>query len=599
MSGEPLTIPEMVRQSAGRFRSALALWERSADGPVTLSFAELWARVLSYRAKLWGAGARPKDHIAIIAPNSIEWAVAFLGITSLGAVAVPIYFRLQPNEQQELARKADVKFAVVGPTPGGALPEPPPGVTRTFVIDAGDGGSPAGVRLRDLPEAAVPDDIAVGPEDLALILFTSGTMGAAKGVMLTHRNLLTNVWAISRAVKVGPSDRVLLVLPMHHPYPLTVGLLTPLAVGAATGFENDLRRTADRMGEFRPTIFLGVPELFRLLLRAVFTRAESEGRLEALRRGMELSRIVKEATGVNIGRILFRSLHARLGGRIRFMVSGGAALPPELARQYYRLGLLLVQGWGLSETAPVLTVPEVSEFKFLFTSHYEREAGTVGRPLPGVRLRLLDVPEKGIYVREHGLGELAAQGPNVSPGYYKNPAATAAVFFEDESGRWFRTGDIGWIAPNGNVYLTGRAKAIIVLDTGEKVSPDEVEDVLKESPLIQDVAVFGRRVVRGGHEPKMEVHAVIFPNPQAVAERLAREGVAQPTPELIHAWVTAEVRQAQQRLAPYKWVREIILSDEPLPKTALGKVRRGELGSEFRFDLERFLAQAAVPTQAG
>ncbi len=596
MNADALTIPEMLMQSARRFGPGLALWERVGDATVTVSFRELWDRVMGCRAKLWAAGVRPGDHVAIIAPNSIGWAAAFLGITSLGAVAVPIYFRLQPNEQRELARRADVRFAVVGPTPAGTFPEPLPDVARTFVIDAAGEIPPAFARLADLPEAPIPDGVAVSPDDLALILFTSGTMGAAKGVMLTHRNLLSNVWAISRAVKVGPTDRVLLVLPMHHPYPLTVGLLTPLAVGAATAFENDLRRTADRMGEFRPTVFLGVPELFRLLLRAVFTRAEAEGRLEALRRGLELSRLIKELTGVNLGRVLFRSLHARLGGRLRFMVSGGAALPPELARQYHRLGLLLVQGWGLSETAPVLTVPEINEFKFLFTHHYEREAGSVGRPVPGVRLRLLDVPEKGIYVREHGLGELAAQGPNVSPGYYKDPAATAAVFFEDDSGRWFRTGDIGRIAPNGNVYLTGRVKAIIVLDTGEKVSPDEVEDVLKECPLVADVAVVGRRVLRAGHEPRLEVQAVIFPNPQAVAERLAREGVAEPTAELVHAWVMAEVRQAQQRLAPYKWVREVVLTDEPLPKTALGKVRRGELGSEFSFDVERFLAQAAVPT---
>ncbi len=599
MNGEPLTIPEMLRRSARRFGPAMALWERPGDGPVSLTFGELWERVVRCRAALAQAGVGPGDHVGIIAPNSIRWAVAFLGITSLGAVAVPIYFRLQPNEQADLARKADVKFAVVGPTPAGTLPEPLPGVAQTFVIDAGGELPPRHLaldRLLDLPGLGLSEEVTVRPDDLALILFTSGTMGAAKGVMLTHRNLLANVWAITRAVKVGPTDRVLLVLPMHHPYPLTVGLLAPLAVGAATAFENDLRRTADRMGEFRPTVFLGVPELFRLLLKAVFARAEAEGRLEKLRRGLEASRLVKELTGVNIGRLLFGPLHRRLGGRLRFMVSGGAALPPELARQYYRLGLLLVQGWGLSETAPVLTVPEINPWKFLFTDYYEREAGSVGRPLPGVRLRLLDVPEKGIHVREHGLGELAAQGPNVSPGYYKDPVATAAVFFEDETGRWFRTGDIGRIAPNGNVYLTGRAKAIIVLDTGEKVSPDEVEDVLKECPLIQDVAVVGRRVLRAGQELKVEVQAVVFPNPQAVADRLAREGLEKPTPELIHGWVMAEVRQAQQRLAAYKWVREVVLTDEPLPKTDLGKVRRGELGSEFTFDVERFLSHLTVLT---
>ncbi len=610
----PLTIPDMLRASAQKFGTRTALWQRSGSQsePETRTYEQVLAQARQFAAGLLALGLRRGDHVAIVAENSIEWALSFLGISLAGGVAVPIYYRLAEDEQAMLMRSADVRFACIGLAPDDRAPGGLRHVERLILL----GGTvrrqerERGLRalLRTLHgheplafqevashgSAQAVDQVAVSPDDLATLLFTSGTTGTPKAVMLSHRNILSNVWAVKEVVHVGAEDRLLLVLPMHHPFPLTLGLVMPLAIGAMVAYENDLRRVRERMAEVQPTVFFGVPELYRLLLRAIFQRAEAEGQAGRLRTALKISGWVKRLTGVNIGPLLFRSLHRRLGGRIRFLASGGAALPPELAQQYYRMGLLLVQGWGLSETAPVLTVQEIDVKKFLFTRHYERLAGTVGRPIPGVRLRLLDVPEKEVVASRNGEGELAAQGPNVMLGYYKDPAATAAVIFEDESGRWFRTGDLGRITPDGYVYLTGRVKSVIVLDTGEKVAPDEVEDVLRESPYILDVAVIGRQPGKYVGTGKVEVHAVIYPSYEELRKRAEVEGVPL-TAERAHQWITAEVKRLQQqRLAPYKWVRQVILTDQPLPKTPLGKVRRGLLMEHYAFDLERFVASSGA-----
>lgn len=611
----PLTIPDMLRASAAKFGTRTALWQRSGgqSEPETRTYEQVLAQARQFAAGLLALGLRRGDHVAIVAENSIEWSLSFLGISLAGGVAVPIYYRLAEDEQAMLMRSADVRFACVGPGPDDRAPGGLRHVERLILLGGAvrhqerERGLRALLRARHGHEpltfhevaargnnTQAVDQVTVSPDELATLLFTSGTTGTPKAVMLSHRNMLSNVWAVKDVIHVSEQDRLLLVLPMHHPFPLTLGLVMPLAIGAMIAYENDLRRVRERMAEVQPTVFFGVPELYRLLLRAIFQRAEAEGQAGRLRTALKISGWVKQLTGVNIGPLLFRSLHRRLGGRIRFLASGGAALPPELARQYYRMGLLLVQGWGLSETAPVLTVQEIDVKKFLFTRHYERMAGTVGRPIPGVRLRLLDVPEKEVVASREGEGELAAQGPNVMLGYYKDPAATAAVFFEDESGRWFRTGDLGRITADGYVYLTGRVKSVIVLDTGEKVAPDEVEDVLRESPYILDVAVIGRQPDKYVGAGKIEVHAVIYPSYEELRKRAEVEGVPL-TAERAHQWVTEEVKRLQQqRLAPYKWVRQVILTDQPLPKTPLGKVRRGLLMEHYAFDLERFVASAGA-----
>ena len=307
----------------------------------------------------------------------------------------------------------------------------------------------------------------VSSGDLASIVFTSGTMGGAKGVMLTHGNFTADVESVRRGLPIGSSDRMLTVLPFHHALPFTVGLLTFTSLGVETTLENDLTRLRDRMQETKPTLFGGVPALFKLMYRAITRQLEAEGKLGQFQRAVQIVDRVKRATGLNIGPLVFRPLHRRLGGHLRFIVSGGAALDPEIARDYLRLGLPIVQGWGLTETAPVVSVQRWNAAKFLFTRHYEKRAGSVGPPLPGVEVAVLDDAGGSPRISSHGEGELLVRGPNVFLGYYKEPDLTREAKVDD----WFRTGDLGRIDGERNVWITGRVKSVIVLESGQEGDP--------------------------------------------------------------------------------------------------------------------------------
>ena len=319
------------------------------------------------------------------------------------------------------------------------------------MVGDGEGGAsiPAGgtVSFDAVAKAATEEsrrmlrstDVSSG--DLASIVFTSGTMGGAKGVMLTHGNFTADVESVRRGLPIGSGDRMLTVLPFHHALPFTVGLLTFTSLGVETTLESDLTRIRDRTQETRPTLFGGVPALYKLMYRAVLRQLEAEGRLGQFQRAVQVIDRVKRVTGLNVAPLVFRPLHRRLGGHLRLMVCGGAALDPEIARDYLRLGLPIVQGWGLTETAPVVSVQRWNAAKYIFTRHYEKRAGSVGPPLPGVDVAVLDDAGGSPRISAHGEGELLVRGPNVFLGYYKEPELTREAMVDD----WFRTGDLGRI----------------------------------------------------------------------------------------------------------------------------------------------------------
>jgi long-chain acyl-CoA synthetase len=336
-----------------------------------------------------------------------------------------------------------------------------------------------------------------------------------------------------------------------------------------------LRRIRDRLQEHRPTIFFGVPALYELVYRNILTRAQAEGRLGLFLKLQRLVRLVKRLTGFNAGHIVFRSVHKALGGRLRFLVSGGAALSPRVALDYFSLGLPLLQGWGMSEASPAVALQSFSKRRFRYTRYYERHVGSVGRALPGVEVRLVDVPDKDIRVAETGEGEVLVRGANVFIGYWDAPEETAATIQDG----WLRTGDLARIDKDGNINLTGRSKYVIVLDSGEKVIPDELEEALSQSDLVADVCVLGRRV-----RDKMLVTAVVHPAVEAAT------GLGAGDETSLQRLVSAEVDRLCKQLATYKRVTRIELSDEPLPKTPLRKVARGRIADVYEFDYGRWLA---------
>jgi long-chain acyl-CoA synthetase len=311
---------------------------------------------------------------------------------------------------------------------------------------------------------------------------------------------------------------------------------------------------------------------------------ETEGRIETFRKAERVSRDVKRRTGVNIGGLLFRQLHQNFGGKLRLMVGGGASMPAELMHRYYALGLPLMQGWGLTEASPSVAGQVLRAPRFLFTNYFERTAGSVGPCLPNLQVATIDVPDKNIYVQLNGEGEILTRGPSVMRGYYKNESATRDAMIGD----WLRTGDLGRIDRDGNIYLTGRVKSVIVLDSGEKVYPDELEERFEGQELSRDVCIIGHRSNRILGDRKTQVVAIIHPDPAELRER-ARESRERLTPDLVRRWVQQEVDTVQMNLAPFKRIGEVVLSDTPLPRTDLKKIRRGQIKDHQTFDLDKLL----------
>ena len=607
--GSPLTFPDLLEDNRRAWGGKIAFQQKTRREWHRISHDDVYKRSYELAAGLVALGLEQGDRIALIGENSIDWACAYYAIVVAGGTAVPIYYDLKPAEVAEMVQRTEPKLAFVSAK---ALSRFEAGMVNVeTIITIDQGGAPAagvpGGFLRSVkPELLAIEDARrrataesrhklagtiVRPDDLASVVFTSGTSGGMKGVMLTHRNFMANLLSVRRSIPFNDRDRIVMVLPMHHAFPFIVGLAVAPAIGGELTFENDLRRIRDRMAEVKPTLFLGVPALFEVMYRNIVHSIEVQGRLETFQKGLLVVETTKRRTGINIGRIVFRELHKRLGGSLRFMVSGAAPLNPQVALKFAQLGVPIIQGWGMTEASPILSAQRWSPRKFYMSNYYEEHFGTVGPALEGVEIGLIDVPEKELYVHLHGEGELVARGDNVSPGYWKSDDATSA----SRVGGWLRTGDVGSIDDEGNIWITGRSKFVIVLDSGEKVHPDEIEEKIERSEVIQDVAVIGRNV-----REKTQAWAIVYPNRDEV---LARLGDSPVTEDAVRRLVHAEIGALTDDIAAYKRPTDFMLTDIPLPRTVpLRKIARGQIADSYSFDLgnwarswDEYVAATAVP----
>ncbi len=584
--GEPQTFPELLAEAAREGGERVAYRERRGSDWRECSYRDLEEQAQSLGSGLIALGVEPEDRVAIILENGIDWPVAFYAIACAGAVATPIYYGLKESEVGDLLAHAAPKVVITSAKIAGRIEEHL-AIPENIVLAAGElaAGFADGASVLSIAEASGKGTdaskealaaVETDPDALATILFTSGTSGGAKGVMLTHRNLLANVAQTRRVVPAKSMDRILLVLPLHHSFPFMVTLaLAPALTGTLT-FENDLKRIRDRMQDVQPTLFLGVPTLYDLMYRNVLATIESDGRMPAFEKGLRITRLVKKITGLNIGGVIFKDLHKRLGGKLELMVSGGAPLNPDTHKKFLELGLPLAQGWGMSETSPVLSVQYWNKWRFLFTRYYEKRVGSIGKAIPGVDIKLRAVPALKLEARKGGEGELVARGENVTQGYWQAPQLTEEL----KVGEWLRTGDLGTIDRDGTIRITGRSKFVIVLDSGENVYPDEVEERLAEAPLIEDIAIIGVDI-RG----KQRVRAIVYPNRSTVVEAL---GDNSNSAEAVLEAVAESLRERERNMAAFKRVTDIVLADEPLPRTALRKIMRGHLRDAYDFDPGRW-----------
>jgi long-chain acyl-CoA synthetase len=555
-------LPQLADFAARQSGDTPFLLFRTGVGWEAWGFATAARKLHSFTALLEREGVQRGDRIALQSENRPEWGLAYLAALEAGAVAVPLDALLKEQEIGEILVQSGARFCVVSAR------------QRPVVERARDLRAPR-LKLISLdpcddlpswPEAMdqFPDEgprpVEATPADLAVLLFTSGTTGQAKGVMLSHSNLLSNVEGVARSFEFGPGDRLLSVLPLHHTFELTVGFLCPMRVGGGVAYARGLKSSELRedLRSSGANILLGVPLLYEKLLAAI-RRGIADAPLGSrlLVKGLlALVFMARHSTRARLGGRLFRRLRERAGlGRMRMFVSGAAALPTSVFWGFVDLGIPVVEGYGLTECSPVVA-----------GNRPERpQPGGVGWPLTGVEVRI-DQPDADRN------GEIMVRGPNVMLGYFGNPQATAEVLRDG----WFLTGDLGRILPDGRLKVTGRVKNMIATAAGKKIYPEEIETQLADCPYILEVVVVGGRDARGERE---EVHAHVFPDFQAL-ETLARTQGRAPDDAFVEETLRREVEGRCQLLAPYKRVKRVIVRRQEFPKTTTGKIRRQNLPAE-------------------
>ncbi len=553
------TIPEMLARSARDFgpRRALSVFRDGAYQHLT--YEELWHRVRSLAKALKALGVGRGDRCAILGPNSPEWAQAYLGISTSGATCVPVDSLLKPYEFRHILEEAKVKVIFVAKRFLETILEIHEDYKfkKIVLLDPLRQGLPP--QVTPLEEFIAQGRQTKGEpkppklDDLAALIYTSGTTGKAKGVMLTHRNIISDVAAIYQAVEFGPQDRVLSVLPMHHTFECTAGFLLPLYSGAHITFARSLKSRdiiADLKGS-RATLMLGVPLLFQKMFEGILRKIQKaplpqRAVLKGLFRAVDMA--AKAGKEEEVARVLFAKLREKAGlGHLRFFVSGGAPLPPSVPRNFRKLGIKVVQGYGLTEASPVLTLNPVDA---------PRDE-SIGLPLPGVEVKVADPNQEGV-------GDLCFRGPMIMKGYFENPEATREVI--DEEG-FLHTGDLGYQDEEGFVYICGRAKNLIVTPAGKNVYPEEVEFAINRRPFILESMVYGIPTERGGEE----VAAVIVPDYEAIDRHFGGKHLSE---EDVREIIAKELRRAMKDVADYKRVKRFVLWDDELPKTSTRKIKR-------------------------
>ncbi|HLS68642.1 MAG TPA: AMP-binding protein [Kiloniellales bacterium] len=542
------TLRDFVKDLA-QGREAIAVQTLVGERLESLTYAELSLSAQRLATGLHREGVQPGEAVILFGPNSLDWIVARLALASLGAIGVAL---------DELS--SDAELAVLLPDAGATrgfvaakflprLRALPGGDELDLVrLDAEVGAGDPAKHWRELLADAPGDLPPIDPQQPVVQVYTSGTTGTPKSFYLSHANLLHNIKSMVERGIVTARDRVVMPLPLHHVFPFTIGVGVGLGSGATLilpeGVTGPQIMTALKVS--RATVLLGVPRLFSAILAGLEGRVSQQPLPQrlAFRALFALSLFLLKNFNLRIGRRLFGSLHRRVGPDLWLLASGGAKFEADIIWKLDALGWDTRSGWGLAESASVLTYNH---------SGAEKRIGSEGKPLPGVELRVADPDHEGV-------GELQARGGSLFSGYRGGPEVNEGVFTSDG---WFRTGDLGRLDADGFVYIQGRLKEMIVLGGGKNVFPEEIETVYRESPVIEEIAVL---------EEKGALVAVVVPN---LAEAAAVGTAIEPI-------VRAALAEQGARLAAYQRLAGFVITREPLPRTRLGKYQRFKLLEIYR-----------------
>lgn len=554
---EPVsTLADMLTKSVAKYPNNLALQDLNPTPISRVTYKELHDHVLTFGLALKKLGLKERDHVAFIAENRVQWAIVHLACVTGNFVAVPIDKNLKDNDIVNILHVSDSKAAVFSEPFRDMFIEFKHSVKNLeHLIDMDlskkEGNVHSMTELlekakHDLPKAHFA---ATKPENVAVIVFTSGSMGRAKGVMMSQTNLCTNLMDMRKMIQIGPTDRFLSVLPMHHTYEGTCGFLCPLYAGASVYYSRSLKTIVEDMQRVSPTIFLGVPLMYDKMYRRIVLGIQEKKISKALVPPMKTIAAWLETFGAeNVRKKIFSEIHQKFGGTIRLFIAGGAAPDPLVSKGLRAFGFKILQGYGLTETSPILTVNREFNFK-------DEAAGI---PLPSVELKIAN-PDA------NGHGEIIARGPSVMMGYYKNEAATNEVMHEG----WFYTGDIGYFDADGFLHINGRKKNVIVARNGENVYPEELEDKVNKIPFVLESVIYGRKDEKNDEE----IRVMIVPNAETFIEYAQKNNV-EVTTGFIEKTLNEEIRKLNTQLPGHQQIKKVRIREKEFEKTTTQKIKR-------------------------
>ena len=540
------SIRELCHQSAELFADKTAFLFKKDGIGVEITYARMMEDVRALATYLNSIGLSGK-HIAVTGKNSYFWAITYLAVACGVGVVVPIDKDLSCREVDYILEHSETSAVMISPEISDKFEECGRDVTKLY-MDKYSEYVEEGHRLLEEGDTSYADH-KIDPYGLGVLLYTSGTTGVAKGVMLSQYNITSDIICILRSVKVTSEDRTISVLPLHHTYECNLGFIAMLYCGASIAYNESLKTLQRDLAEYKPTIFVSVPLILERFHKLV------NDKYRKIKGGESILSLQKKAAKISnmaIRKRIFSAVSDAFGGRLRLILCGAAPLDPKIFRDYELFGITVYIGYGLTETAPVC----------LMHSDFYRSPDDNGYPMAGTSAKIFDANAEGI-------GELGFKGPNVMLGYYKNPEETAKVMRDG----WFMTGDLAYKNPeNGTFKIVGRVKSMIVTPSGKKVFPEELEAALCESKLIEECLVHSVE-----EDGKVIICASFYPNEDEVELALLKDGITpenedyeKSKKELIMSVIT----ELNDDMPSYKAIRRLIVRQEEFEKTTTKKIKR-------------------------
>ena len=552
-------LKDMLEQSAKLFGEMDAFWLKNENDKYEgITYKQLKNEVDAFGTALIKLGLKDQ-FIAVIGENRYEWCVTYLAAANGTGIVVPLDRELPAEEVENLLARSGasaIVFSGKHEKDMHKIAATLPSVKYFINMDAekDENGFLSYRKLLDFGRELLAEgdrsflDTVIDADAFRILIFTSGTTDLAKGVMLSHKNIVTDIMSVCSVLRIDENDSTLCMLPLHHTYACTTSFLLMLYNGCRISFIEGLKHIARNMKETGPTILLAVPLILEAMYRKIWDQANKQkGLARKMKIAIAVSNFVYNLFGLDIRRKLFKQIHENIGGKVRLVISGAAGIDPAVSRGFRSFGITLLQGYGLTECSPIVTVNQEEKFR----------DDSIGLPLPCDEVMVYKPGKEGI-------GELIVKGDNVMLGYFNNPLATEKVLRDG----WFFTGDLGKMNKDGFFSITGRKKNVIVTKNGKNIYPEEVEAYLDKSQYIAESMVYGK------YDEESEetfVYAQIVPAMETIREAL---GKTQLTSDEVFRIIDTEVKAVNKIMPLYKRIRRFTVREEEFAKTSTKKIKR-------------------------